>query len=74
MRQIPVSEAASQLPELIEAAIGGETIYLVTHNQQLVELVYRGQHRSRFGSAKGLVISMTDDFDAPLADFAEYME
>jgi antitoxin (DNA-binding transcriptional repressor) of toxin-antitoxin stability system len=74
MRQIPVSEAAKQLPELIAAVISDETIYLVSDNQQIVELVYRGQHRPRFGSAKGLVISIADDFDAPLDDFAEYME
>ena len=29
--------------------------------------------RPRFGSAQGL-ITMSDDFDEPLADFEEYME
>lgn len=29
--------------------------------------------KRRFGCMKGLVISMADDFDAPLADFQEYM-
>jgi hypothetical protein len=27
----------------------------------------------QFGCMKGLVISMADDFDAPLSDFNEYM-
>lgn len=29
--------------------------------------------RRRFGSMKGLVIEIADDFDAPLEDFEEYM-
>ncbi len=29
--------------------------------------------KRQFGCMKGLVISMADDFDAPLADFNEYM-
>lgn len=31
-------------------------------------------HRPRFGSAKHLNITMSDDFDEPLEDFAEYMQ
>ncbi len=30
------------------------------------------KRRPQFGSARGLVV-MADDFDAPLADFNEYM-
>lgn len=30
-------------------------------------------NRPRFGSGKHLNITMTDDFDEPLEDFAEYM-
>ena len=31
-----------------------------------------GEQKSRFGSGKGL-LEMTDDFDAPLPDFQDYM-
>jgi antitoxin (DNA-binding transcriptional repressor) of toxin-antitoxin stability system len=34
--------------------------------------VRNGLRRPRFGSAKGL-ITMADDFDEPLEDFADYM-
>jgi hypothetical protein len=34
--------------------------------------VSQAKPRPQFGSAKGL-ISMSDDFDEPLEDFAEYM-
>jgi len=30
--------------------------------------------KRQFGCMKGLVISMADDFDAPLDDFKEYMQ
>jgi hypothetical protein len=30
--------------------------------------------KRKFGSMKGLVVYMADDFDAPLEDFKEYME
>lgn len=29
--------------------------------------------KRRFGSMKGLVVHISDDFDAPLEDFEEYM-
>ena len=29
--------------------------------------------KRQFGCMKGLLVSMSDDFDAPLADFHEYM-
>ncbi len=33
----------------------------------------RGKKERKFGSMKGLVIHIADDFDAPLEDFKEYM-
>lgn len=32
-----------------------------------------GEGKRGFGTGKGLVISMADDFDDPLEDFKEYM-
>ena len=33
----------------------------------------RTKPKRRFGSMKGLVVEIADDFDAPLEDFEEYM-
>ena len=41
---------------------------------QLVAVPEKPKRKPRFGSAKGLIIYMADDFDAPLEDFREYME
>ncbi len=33
----------------------------------------RKKKERKFGSMKGLVVDMADDFDAPLEDFEDYM-
>lgn len=74
MTQITLAEAALQLTDLIEAALGGEEIIIIKDNQQAVKLtpVLPVKRRRQPGSAKGL-ITIADDFDAPLEDFEEYM-
>jgi antitoxin (DNA-binding transcriptional repressor) of toxin-antitoxin stability system len=75
MRQINLNEAPNQLNDLVQAAIRGEEIFLVTPKDQVVQLVpvVSPTRRRIFGSAKGM-IKMSDDFDAPLEDFNEYLE
>ncbi len=41
---------------------------------QLVAVREKTKRKPKFGSAKGLIIYMADDFDVPLEDFREYME
>ncbi|MGQ0540285.1 MAG: DUF2281 domain-containing protein [Blastocatellia bacterium] len=43
---------------------------------KLIELEKPGaakKPKRRFGSMKGLVVQIADDFDAPLEDFEDYM-
>jgi antitoxin (DNA-binding transcriptional repressor) of toxin-antitoxin stability system len=74
MHQINIDEARSNLPDLIDAAINGEEIVIAKDDQHVVKLVPIAREKPcpQFGSAKGL-ISISDDFDEPLEDFAEYM-
>jgi antitoxin (DNA-binding transcriptional repressor) of toxin-antitoxin stability system len=74
MQQVSLEEAKSQLPDLIDAAVGGEEIIIAKDPQHLVKLVpvLTTKPRPQFGSAKGL-ITMSDDFDEPLKDFEEYL-
>jgi len=73
MCQVTISQAQSQLPDLVNAAMSGDTVYIVGEGQ-LVQLVpVAAANRPQFGSAAGL-ISLTEDFDAPLDDFREYMQ
>jgi prevent-host-death family protein len=74
MYQIELEEAKAQIASLLQTALDGEEI-IITHNEQpVLKLVPISaiKSRRRSGSAKGL-ITMSDDFDELLEDFAEYM-
>ena len=75
MPHVNLDDARKRLPDLISAATGGEAVYIVASDQQVVQLVPVSSEgpRPEFGSAAGL-IAMADDFDAPLPDFREYTE
>lgn len=75
MQQVSIDEAKTRLTDLIDAALRGETVSITTDDEQVVQLVPigLGKGRRKFGSAKGQ-IWMSDDFDAPLEDFDEYMK
>ncbi|MCL4252281.1 MAG: type II toxin-antitoxin system prevent-host-death family antitoxin [Anaerolineae bacterium] len=74
MRNYTLTEAQSNLGQLIEDAQAGETIIISDDNNHVVQLVpiIRQRKARKAGSARGL-IQMSDDFDAPLDDFDEYM-
>jgi len=74
IQEVNLDEAKARLLDLINAALKGETVIITKDSQQMVQLVPAGQpaRRRQFGSAKGLIV-MADDFDAPLADFDEYV-
>jgi len=76
MKQVTLEQASKGLSDLVDAAVGGEEIVVVRDDLagvRLVPIESVSQNRPQFGSAKGL-IQMSDDFDAPIEDFREYME
>jgi len=74
-QQVSLEQAQTQFPLLIQQAINGHEIVIMQHNIPVVKLVSipKSKPRAQFGSAKGL-ITISDDFDAPLEDFKEYMQ
>lgn len=74
MVHVSLQEAQQQLPNLIDAALNGEKVIIQKDTSCQVQLVPLVEYHSlpRFGCAKGL-IEMEEDFDAPLADFNEYL-
>lgn len=80
MIQVTMDEAKDKLPDLVAAVRQGETVFIETGEEgntdaiQLVAVPRRARRPRRAGSAKGLILYMADDFDAPLEDFREYME
>jgi len=75
MRQINLEEAQTQFLSLIEAALNGEEIIITQENRPIIKFVTidSPKPRRKPGSGKHLMITMSDDFDEPLEDFAEYM-
>jgi antitoxin (DNA-binding transcriptional repressor) of toxin-antitoxin stability system len=76
MIRVDAEEAKFQLPDLIAAAVRGEEVLIAANQMQghpTVRLVVvpRTTRTPQYGSARGM-IKIADDFDAPLADFAEY--
>ena len=76
METYTVKNARSSLNELLSDAHKGKTVIITAENGRAVKLVptpIRAKKPREAGSARGQVW-MSDDFDDPLEDFADYME
>lgn len=73
MTRVNIADAKARLSELIDDALGGEEIVIARRNVPLVKLtvVAKPARRPKFGMLAG-VVRMTDDFDAPVPELAEY--
>ncbi len=74
--QVNIHEAKTNLSRLIQEALNGREVIIARGNKPVVrlEVLKEGRGQRKIGNAKGLVISMADDFESPLEDFAEYMQ
>lgn len=74
--QVNIHEAKTHLSRLIQAALNGKEVIIARDNKPVVRLdVLPGAgNKRKIGNAKGLILSMAEDFDEPLEDFEEYME
>jgi prevent-host-death family protein len=74
MSQFNIAQAKSRFSELVDKALLGEEIVISRDNKPLLKLIPVGTSvRRKPGSAKGEVIYIAEDFDAPLSDFADYV-
>jgi antitoxin (DNA-binding transcriptional repressor) of toxin-antitoxin stability system len=66
MYKVTLDEARTRLPELIRAALRGETVLIAQDDERAVQLVpvTRSTH-GKTGSAKGAVVTTSVDFEAP---------
>jgi len=74
--RVAVQDAAGQLPALVDQALAGREVVLTSGDRPVVRLVPvppAATARAIVGSAKGTVLHMADDFDAPMDDFKDYM-
>ena len=75
MKQVNVYEAKTHLSRLLQEALNGEEIVIARDGVPLVRLVPVAEQlkpRSLLGLMEGMDIWMSEDFDEPLEEFAEY--
>lgn len=70
---VPIAEAKAKFSELIKRAEAGEEISVTRHGKVVARVMPAPLdiELARVGGLKGK-IWISDDFDAPLEDFAEY--
>ncbi len=75
MKQVTIHEAKTHLSRLIQAALKGEEIIIAKGNKPVVRLDVLPEARLEryIGGQPDLLITMDEDFNAPLKDFSEYM-
>ena len=74
--RVPVRDAGGRLPALVDQALSGGDVVIARDDQAAVRLVpvpgAAARTRPIVGAGRGTVLFMSDDFDAPLDDFADY--
>lgn len=75
MHQVTIHEAKTHLSRLIREALRGEEVVIAKGKMPLVRLtaLKEATPERRLDIDKDLVVAISDDFDAPLDDFAGYM-
>lgn len=73
MHQIDLEQAKAEVNRLLETALEGEEVVITRDDKPVLRLVPINGARRHSGSAKAK-ISMSEDFDKPLEDFAGYTE
>ncbi|NJK61204.1 MAG: type II toxin-antitoxin system prevent-host-death family antitoxin [Oscillatoriales cyanobacterium SM2_1_8] len=73
MQQVDITDAQTQINQLLQSALQGEEVIITRNNQPILKLIQilPVTKRRQRGSAKGQ-IWMAPDFNAPLEDFKEY--
>ncbi len=77
MSSITLEEAQARLPELIAGMKPGEELVITWEAQPIARLIAERPpaRKPRVpGTARGKILYMAEDFNAPLDDFKEYME
>jgi prevent-host-death family protein len=74
--QVNIHEAKTNLSKLIRLAEAGEEVIIARDGVPVVKLTPVAEQpvQRRAGGAADSILYMADDFDAPLEEFAEYME
>jgi prevent-host-death family protein len=72
--QVNIAEAKARLSELVQKAMLGEEVVIAKDNKPLLRLTPIAHPIGKRvpGSGKAQIVSISDDFDAPLSEFDGY--
>lgn len=75
MKQYNIAQAKSHFSELVKLALQGEEIVIARDNMPLLRLTPVNEVKKKRlpGSAKGLILAISPDFDDLPDDFKEYV-
>ena len=75
MKIVSIHKAKTHFSQLIQRVLSGEEIIISRGKEPVVKLVAIPEARKnrRLGGAKGIVKSISPNFDEPLEEFEEYM-
>lgn len=71
MVYVELEKIKSNWMQLLQNALAGQDVVILQDDQPILKISRVGEPRRHRGSAKGQIV-MSDDFDEPLEDFAEY--
>jgi antitoxin (DNA-binding transcriptional repressor) of toxin-antitoxin stability system len=76
MTTVTVHEAKTHLSRWINRALAGDQVVIARGKKPVVVLkpVDQAGGKRQFGRKPDFLIRMSEDFDAPLDDFKDYME
>lgn len=74
MPTVTIADAQTQLPQLIERLLPGESVVITRDNKPVARLMAEASARKprKAGNCKGMIAIVADN-DDHLKDFAEYM-
>lgn len=73
--EVSVERAGAPVASLIAELEAGHDVIITRDGRPIAKMVpvSSGTSRALLGSGKGTVLYMSDDFDAPLDEFKDYM-
>lgn len=76
IKEIGTLDAKTRLSQLLTEVQRGRRFHITKHGKPIAELgpLRSSAKRPKAGFAKGTFTYVSDDFDAPLKDFAPYMK
>ena len=73
MIEVPLNKIKENIIALIDKVSNGEEVVVTKNKNPLVKITsYKQKQKAKFGSGKGKILYISDDFDETPEEFKEY--